>query len=129
IKDKLWFFAIHSPRYTHVERSTSYFTGFGSARVPTPFSALLQSLNADHTQTFRQDTKYQYSQIRLDASPFSKLRLSSSFIWDPIEQKGNLPGGTITIGSPSTLVVDGKTYQGAEAAQFQGGRQNASNIR
>jgi len=129
IKNKLWFFAIHSPRYTHVERTTNYYSGFGSARVPTAFSNQLKALNADHTQTFRQDTKYQYSQIRLDASPFSKLRISSSFIWDPIEQKGALPAGTITIGSPAVLNVDGKDYQGAEAAQFQGGRQNASNIR
>ncbi|HTK27746.1 MAG TPA: TonB-dependent receptor [Pyrinomonadaceae bacterium] len=129
IKNKLWFFAIHSPRYTHVERTTSYFQGFGSQRIPTVFNSTLTALNAEHTQTFRQDTNYQYSQIRLDASPFSKLRISSSFIWNPIEQTGALPGGTITIGSPSTLAINGQTYQGADAATFQGGRQNASNIR
>jgi len=129
IKDRLWFFAIHSPRYVHQTRTTTYYTGFGPYRTLTPFDSRLTALNADHTQTFSQDTNYQYSQIRLDGSPTSKLRLSSSFVWNPIEQVGALPGGTISIGSPSTLTIGNQTYQGADAARFQGGRQNASNIR
>jgi Carboxypeptidase regulatory-like domain/TonB-dependent Receptor Plug Domain len=129
VKDKLWFFAIHSPRYTNVERTTNYYTGFGSQRVPTVFSPLLQSLGASHTQTYRQNTAYDYSQFRLDSSPWSKLRITASYIWNPISQQGSLPGGTTTIGSPATLVINGQTYQGSEAAKFAGGRQNASNLR
>lgn len=129
IKNKLWFFAIHSPRYTHVERTSTFISGFGPSRALTVLSPALVALGATNTQTYRQDTNYQYSQIRLDASPFSKLRISSSFIWDPIEQKGNLLGGTYVIGSPSTLNINGTNYQGSEAAKFQGGRQNASNFR
>jgi len=129
IKGKLWFFAIHSPRYYHQQRTTTYYTNYGSSRVLTPFNSTLTGLNAPHTQTFTLDQVTNYSQLRLDASPWQKLRLSGSYIWDPISQKGNLPGSSITVGSPSTLVINGQTYQGSDAARFQGGRQNSSNIR
>ncbi|HMJ09503.1 MAG TPA: TonB-dependent receptor, partial [Pyrinomonadaceae bacterium] len=102
IKDKLWFFAIHSPRIVNEERTSTFIQGFGPSRGPRVFSPLLQSLNADHTQTFNRKTTYNYSQLRLDASPINSLRISSSFVWNPIVQSGNILGGSLVNGSPST---------------------------
>jgi len=129
IKDKLWFFGIHSPRIVNEERTTTFTQGFGPTRQPTIFSPLLRSLNADHTQTYSRKTTYNYSQLRLDAAPLDSLRISSSYVWNPIVQSGNILAGSFVTGSPATLVVGNTTYQGAEAARFQGGRQNASSLR
>ncbi|MCU1290181.1 MAG: Outer rane receptor for ferrienterochelin and colicin [Acidobacteria bacterium] len=130
IKDKLWFFAIHAPRIINTQRPTTFVSGFGPTRTTSS------------VQTSNQKTVYNYDQIRLDASPFNNLRLSSSFTWNPIVDEGGLLSSTYTtgfriatasqnfvIGSPSTLVVNGQTYRGAEAANFQGGRQNSNNFR
>ncbi|HEX8639059.1 MAG TPA: hypothetical protein VF692_13405, partial [Pyrinomonadaceae bacterium] len=130
IKDRLWFFAIHAPRITNTQRTTTFVSGFGPTRTTSS------------VQTGNQKTVYNYDQIRLDASPFNNLRLSSSFTWNPIADRGGLLSTTYTtgfraatsgqnfvIGSPSTLTVNGQTFSGAEAANFQGGRQNSNNFR
>jgi hypothetical protein len=129
IKNKLWFFGIHSPRYVHEEQTSTFISGFGPTRTLTNLSSTLRNLGATNTQTYRRRTTYQYSQFKLDAAPFSTLRLSSSYTWNPIEQRGNILGATYVIGSPSTLTQDGVTYQGSEAAKYQGGRQNSNNFR
>lgn len=130
IKDKLWFFGIHAPRIINTQRTTTFVSGFGPTRTTTS------------TQTSNQRTVYHYDQLRLDASPFNNLRLSSSFTWNPIEDRGGLLSSTYTtgfraatssqnfvIGSPTSLVVNGQTLTGAEAAFYQGGRQNSNNFR
>ena len=130
IKDKLWFFGIHAPRIINTQRTTTFVSGFGPTRTTSS------------TQTSKQKTVYQYDQLRLDASPFNNLRLSSSFTWNPIADQGGLLSSTYTtgfraatssqnfvIGSPTSLVVNGQTLSGAEAAVYQGGRQNSNNFR
>lgn len=130
IKDRLWFFGIHAPRTVNTTRQTTFVSGFGVAR------------NTSSVQTSNQKTVYNYDQVRLDAAPFNNLRISSSFTWNPITDTGGLLSSTYTtgfraatssqnfvIGSPSSTVVNGVTYTGAEAAKFQGGRQNSNNFR
>lgn len=139
IKDKLWFFGIHSPRVVDAERTTTYISGFGPTRALTTLSPTLLAAGATNVQTFREKDTFNYSQFRLDASPFNSLRLSSSYTWNPIVQRGLLPGslltsgspttGSFTIGSPTTLVIGGQTFQGSQAATFKGGRQNSDNFR
>lgn len=130
IKNRLWFFAIHSPRIYNTDRETTYITGFGSTRGLATLPAAVVAAGGTSTQVFRDKTTYNYDQLRLDASPFSSLRLSGSYTWNPIVERGALPGSSLTIGTPATLVVGGTTYQGADAAyRFNGGRQNSNNIR
>jgi hypothetical protein len=130
VKDRLWFFAIHSPRYINEERTVTYISGYGPTRTLTTLSPALIALGATNTQDFRRETVYQYSQIRLDGNPFRSLRLSSSWTWNPIELTGELPNSFV-IGSPTTVIgPDGVAFaQGAEAARFKGGRQNSNNFR
>jgi hypothetical protein len=129
IKNKLWFFAIHSPRIINTTRTTNYIQGVGSTRAPRALSAALLALGASDVQTVSETTTYNYSAIRLDAAPISSLRISSSFTWNPIVDKYPLLGGTYVNGSPGTATLNGVTYQGSQLAQFQGGRQNSSNFR
>jgi len=130
IKNKLWFFGIHAPRIVNEERTTNFISGFGPTRAPTNFSSALIALGATNPQTYSRKTTYNYSQIRLDASPINSVRLSSSYTWNPIVQDGNLAGGTYVLGSPGTgFDTSGHLRQGADFAQFQGGRQNANSFR
>jgi hypothetical protein len=129
IKDKLWFFAIHSPRIVNVQRTTNFVQGFGATRAPATLSAALQALGAGTTQTAREKTTYNYSALRLDAAPFNSLRISSSITWNPIVDKGALLGGSYVLGAPGFTTLGGRDYQGSDLAQLQGGRQNSNNFR
>ena len=129
IKNRLWFFAIHSPRIINTERTTTYIQGFGPTRALRTLPAAVIAAGGTTTQTFRETTTYEYDLLRIDAAPFNNLRISSSFTWNPIVDDGALPGSNFTNGTPSTLNVNGTTYQGADAARFAGGRQNSNNFR
>jgi Carboxypeptidase regulatory-like domain/TonB-dependent Receptor Plug Domain len=129
IKDKLWFFGIHNPRVVNITRTTNFVQGFGATRAPRALSAALLALGASPTQTAREKIIYNYSSLRLDAAPTNSLRISSSFTWNPIVDKGALLGGTIVNGSPSTTRLAGVSYQGSQLAALQGGRQNSNNFR
>ena len=129
IKNRLWFFGIHSPRIINTFRDTTYITGFGPTRALQTLSPTVIAAGGTTRQTFRETDTFNYSQLRLDASPTDKLRLSSSYTWNPIVVEGGLPANSFSLGSPSTLTVDGTTFQGADAARFNGGRQNSNNFR
>jgi len=129
IKDRLWFFAIHSPRYVNTERTTHFIQGFGTTRRPRVLASNVVAAGGTPDQTVNNETTYNYSNARIDASPFNTLRLSSSFTWNPIVDKRPLLGGTYVNGSPGTATLGGKFYQGSDLANLQGGRQNSSNFR
>jgi hypothetical protein len=59
IKNKLWFFGIHSPRYVHEEQTSTFISGFGPTRTLTNLSSTLRNLGATNTQTYRRRTTYQ----------------------------------------------------------------------
>lgn len=130
IKDRLWFFAIHSPRIVNTTRTTQYITGFGATRRPATIPAALAGVpNNGTTQTVSNQTIYNYSSLRLDAAPFDSLRIASSFTWNPIVDKRPLLGGSYVIGSPGFAVFNGQTVAGSDLANLQGGRQNSNNFR
>lgn len=140
VKDKLWFFGIYAPRTTVTERTTNFIEGFGNCttaptgfapcRRPVTISSAVPALaGAQTTQTSRFKRTVEYAQIKLDASPFNTLRLSSSYTWNPIVDKGALLGGTFLAASPSFATFGGQSFQGAGLAALQGGRQNSNNFR
>jgi hypothetical protein len=129
IKDKLWFFGIHSPRIINTTRTTHFVQGFGSTRQPRTLSSTLLALGATPDQTVTNKTTYNYTSGRLDAAPFSTLRVWSSYTWNPIVDESPLLGGTFVNGSPGTATLAGVTYQGADLARLQGGRQNSNLFR
>jgi hypothetical protein len=129
IKDRLWFFAIHNPRVVNINRTTNFVQGFGITRQPRVMTAALAALGGTATQTARERTIYNYSNLKLDAAPFDSLRVSSSFTWNPIVDEGGVLGGTYVNASPASATLAGVTYQGSQLAAQQGGRQNSNNFR
>ena len=130
IKDKLWLFAIDSPRIVNVTRTTNYIQGVGSTRRPRVLTGTLATLpGAGNVQTATERTTYNYSAGRIDAAPLKSLRIYSSYTWNPIVDEHPLLGGTYVNGSPGTATLNGTTYQGSYLSQLQGGRENSNNFR
>lgn len=134
LKDKLYFFGSYTPQIFDTVTTTNFFSN-------APAASRVYQI----TETFRLKRTYQYAFARLDATPFEKLRLTGSFLWSPIEDEGNVPFGTINLGSyipvgtpnnpaagatPPTIDFGGSIgrVSGRQLTDRQGGRQNANNI-
>ncbi len=110
IKDRLWFFGSVTPQITTTDRTINYVNPTTRAFVST--------------QKYSNKQTNDYKFLRLDAQPFSKLRLTSSYTFNPIIQKGSLP----TYGSLLSAVPTGVGLSGSEFFAQTGGRQNSQSI-
>jgi hypothetical protein len=136
LKNRVWFFGSYSPQLFETEVDTKYFRDVAQAT-----RTLLT------TETYRRTTKYEYAFSRIDANPFNKLRLTGTFLWNPVIQKGSIPSGTYSnVSSTSFLFVTPgatTTPTGVALANFgpgigilpetefrpkQGGRQTANSV-
>ena len=125
LKKRLWFFGGYSPQIFNTEYNTQYFTDRPAAT---------RTLIATERYTSR--TKYEYLFARLDAAPFNNLRLSSTFLWNPVVQNGVIPGSTFSnvgtgafgFGNVPTANYGGSIgiLRGHEYTDKQGGRQNSN---
>ena len=125
IKDRLWFFGSYSPSIREQTVTSNFFSNAPSAtRV------------AYGSQTYKYKSINEYSFIRLDASPFSKLRLTGTYLYNPLKQIGALPYGTISLSgnipnsSANCVNFGGSigTYCGNDLTSRQGGMQTSNNI-
>lgn len=144
VKDKVWFFTSYSPQVFVNRPTTSFYPN-------VPSGSPLRVLQT--TQEYKFKRTFQYAFARLDASPTNNLRLSGTYTWNPIEDKGNTPYGTIALGQfPTTgqfanltpqcgyftnptigtpIVTSAGTFGrlcGNELSDRQGGRQNSNNV-
>lgn len=120
VKDKLYFFGSYSPQTFNFENKTNFYTN-----VP----AATRTLTA--TETYALKRTFEYAFARLDATPFSKLRLTGTYTWNPIVEQGNLPFGTVSLGGRVIPVNFGGTIgtlAGRNLSDRQGGRQSSNNI-
>lgn len=122
-KDRLWFSAIYAPQIQEITQNVDTF-----------------SSNNPNTRVITQSNVYNFKRrteeafVRLDAQPTSKLRMYGTFLYNPIIDKGALPGGLATsnttglTGSVPSATFGGSTLTGADFLRQQGGRQNSNNI-
>jgi hypothetical protein len=122
VKDKLWFSLAYAPQIFETTRRVDYLTS-SDPRTRTYVQTI------DYNQTLKQE----YAFARVDAQPFSKLRLFGSFLWNPLIQDGVLPANTEGLGgAPQSVnfgtVASPNVLSGATLLSQQGGRQNSNNI-
>lgn len=125
IKDRLWFFGSYTPQIFHTDVATPYFTNLPAAQ--RTFIT---------TERYSRTRKYEYAFARLDANPINKLRITSTFLWNPVVDRGSIPTTSFTNVSssgfgfgnvptanfgPGVGVLTGRTY-----TEQQGGRQNSN---
>jgi outer membrane receptor protein involved in Fe transport len=118
VRDRAWFLAEYTPRIFNATRTTRF--------IPDPNTGVINS-----TQTATAKSTFEYARIRLDSSITDQLRVTSSFTWNPIVDRGLLLGNTTAFATPSFFETGGPLgrLSGAELAAFQGGRQNSNNFR
>ena len=109
IKNRLWFFASYSPQIFDFERSLTFI--HEDTRLP-------HEDFPPQTYKFRQINEYMF--LRLDGQPYSKLRLTGTYIHNPIIQEGAFPGYTseiLNVGQGPPVINDDA-----------GGRQNSQSV-
>lgn len=124
IKDKLWFFASYTPQIFNSIVDTNYFTN-----VPAP-----HALTAG--ERYHRTRKYEYAFGRIDANPISKLRITGTFLWNPLIDKGSIPSNSYTNVATSTITFGNVptasfgppigTLVGHNYTDRQGGRQSSN---
>ncbi len=103
VKDRLWFLGSYTPQIFETSRKIPY-------------------QNLPH-ETFRARTKYEYAFGRIDAQPADSLRLTSTFVWNPISTQGLIPSLSTQTGNS---YPSGNGLVGTEYTDTRGGRRNAN---
>lgn len=126
IKNKVWFFGSYSPQIFDRTVNTTFYTN-----APTATRTINAAAGNGGTDQYRQKQTFQYAFGRLDAQPFSKLRLTGTYLWNPVITEGVLPFGTASFGGSDPAVNFGGTVGslgGSQLRALQGGRNNGNNI-
>lgn len=127
IKDRLWFYGSYTPQIFYTDVDTRYFTD-----APAATRSFITS------ERYTRKTRYEYAFGRIDANPLNNLRLTGTFLWNPVIQEGSIPGTTFSSVTstafgfnnvPSVNFGPGiGILEGNEYTSKQGGRQNANSV-
>ncbi len=116
IRDRVWFFAAYAPQFINTDRTTAYQTGDPRTRTTVA------------TEFYTQRVRREYAFGRLDAQVLQSLRMTASYLWNPVDQRGEPDASTNFTGTvPSQLFPSGQTFRGAELLNPRGGRQSSNN--
>lgn len=127
VKGKLWFSASYAPQIFDTTRDITYFSSTDPLSSATNPAARV--VNSNGTIRYASNVRQENIFARLDAQPFSRLRLFTTFLYNPTIQDGVLPGTTEGLGgSPQSVNFGGSqgTLTGPSLLAQQGGRQNAN---
>ena len=124
IKDRMWFFGSYTPQIFETVIDTPYYTNTLNTQTLTT------------VERYRRTRKYEYAFGRLDANPINSLRLSGTFLWNPVIDHGSLPtqsftnNNTTLIGVGNVPTADYKgtigVLRGSQFTNRQGGRQTSN---
>lgn len=119
-KNKAYFFVSHSPQIFNETRDVTFYS-----------DALAGDRVVTNQETFHRKRTQNYSFARIDATPWSKLRLTGTFLWNPLVDEGALPFNTVSIGGIVPTVDFGGdigVLSGRNLTDRQGGRQSSNNV-
>ncbi len=126
IKDRVWFFASYSPTIFTDTRETQFYSNAAAASRVT---------YGKQTYQFKQINEYTFG--RIDASPINSLRLTATYLYNPLKQIGNLPYGTLAFSGdvPNTTSANCVNFGGSigilcgnDLTSRQGGMQTSNNV-
>jgi len=127
IKDRAWFFGSYAPQILNTRRTIDY----------TSFDPRTRGVVASQTYTGSQKNQYAFG--RIDLQPFNNLRMTGTYLWNPIEILGTPPAQTTFLDTTRTSTgaflptLPGITFPGTgrvEGAAYLdnvGGRQTSNN--
>lgn len=142
IKNRLWFFGSYSPTVIDQTVDVTFYTNAPAATRTINHAAGAGRDNSGF-DSYRRKTTYNYMFGRLDAEITSKLRLTGTYLWNPVVRKGSLSfinefglGGVTGAGTAQFGFVDPAVdfggdigvLQGSDLRNRQGGRDNSNNV-
>ncbi len=92
IKDRIWFFTSYTPQIFNTNVRTQYYSN-----LPAAQRTLLTS------EAYSRHRKYEYAFGRLDAAPINPLRLTGTFLWNPVIDDGSVPTTSFSNVSSSAI--------------------------
>lgn len=117
IKNRAWFFGSYAPQYLNIDRTIDLFGA--------DFNPATRSIASTNTYTQRRKNEYAFG--RIDLQPVDSLRMTGTYLWNPIEIIGLPPAQTPFGTIPQiTFPVTG-VRRGPDLTNFQGGRQSSNN--
>lgn len=132
VKDRVWFFGSWSPRITTDRVDAVFLTNQREAlRTLNTAGIAAGTVPNNGRETYKSETISHYGFGRIDAQPFSRLRLTGTYLWNPVIRNGLIPVNPLAIGSTDQAVNFGGTIgtlQGADLRRRQGGRDNANSV-
>ena len=121
VKDRVWFFGSWSPTINNEIRDVTFFTNQPAA---------IRTVTGG--DRYRTKVTNQYGFGRIDAQPFSKLRMAGTYLWNPVVTDGVLPfAARSSFGGSDPAVNFGGTIGsigGSQLRRLQGGRNNANSV-
>lgn len=131
IKKHLWFYGNYSPQIYDTQRVSSFINSISTANFSTGRFVPSPRLSGGAPIApieYRLNQKNEYAFARLDSSLFNKLRLSATYLWNPIAIDGQLPFASISTGNPVNVNYGGSSLPSQQFYALQGGRQNSNNF-
>jgi hypothetical protein len=104
IKDRMWFFASYTPQIFNRSRTLTFLDP--TTRLPNEFG----------TQRYTYHSVDEYAFLKLEGQPYSKLRLTGTYIYNPIHENGGIPGWSTELTTPPNI------------SKESGGRQNSQSV-
>jgi hypothetical protein len=114
-KDRLWFSGSYSPQVFTRTRTLHYLDD--GTRLPT-----------GRVETYKFKQVAERARFRLDGQPWSKLRVTAAYVWNPIWERGDVPTFASALGTPPILPGSNPPIDGAAYVNQTGGRQNSQSI-
>ncbi|MGI8641977.1 MAG: carboxypeptidase regulatory-like domain-containing protein [Pyrinomonadaceae bacterium] len=131
IKGKLWLSGVYAPQIFEINQNVPFFIDPNSVVDPLgrkSASADPSIRRLSETQNFQFKRKTEEAFVRLDAQPSSKFRVYGTFLYNPIVDKGALPGFNSGLTNFSTVNPFGPLFNQEQLLNNQGGRQNSNSV-
>ncbi len=127
VKDKVWFFGSWTPQFLDQRTTTTFYTN-----QPAGIRTIVSAPNTNFGQdTYQSTTTSEYAFGRIDAQPLQNLRLTGTFLWNPVVTDGLIPFNPTSFGGTDPAVNFGGdigSLGGSALRSRQGGRNNSNNV-
>ena len=127
IKNHFWFYGNYSPQIFETTSVSNFINSISDANFATGSFVQIPRPGVGPIE-YRSKQKNEYAFGRLDASLFNKLRLSGTYLWNPIAIDGRIPFAAITTSNPVNVTLGGVSLPSAQFYALQGGRVNSNNL-
>jgi hypothetical protein len=127
IKNRVWFFGSWSPQIFDQTTDTTFFT---NQRAGVRTINAIANTNGGR-DSYRSKVTNEFGFGRIDAEPIKNLRVSGTYLWNPIITEGLIPFNPVAFGQTDNAVNFGPpigVLQGARLRDRQGGRNNSNNL-